>query len=142
MDLKDRHPVAAYAVGALLLLFIIRYIALSVRKEWKIRSLGGHAPRVRTWLPWGIDFVAKAIMSSSRFEDLRFWQGLLNKYAHPARPFTVETSTGGQRLIFTIDDENIKAILATQFSDYGKGERFHKDWHDFLGDSMHAYHVP
>lgn len=36
----------------------------------------------------------------------------------------------------TRDDVNIKAILATQFSDYGKGENFNKDWHDFLGNSI------
>jgi cytochrome P450 len=27
-------------------------------------------------------------------------------------------------------------MLATQFQDYGKGENFNKDWHDFLGDSI------
>jgi cytochrome P450 len=36
----------------------------------------------------------------------------------------------------TNDEINIKAVLATQFSDYGKGEKFNKDFHDFLGDSV------
>jgi cytochrome P450 len=36
----------------------------------------------------------------------------------------------------TSDEVNIKAILATQFNDYGKGEQFNKDWHAFLGDSI------
>ena len=36
----------------------------------------------------------------------------------------------------TKDEENIKAILATQFADYGKGEKFNQDWHAFLGDSI------
>jgi cytochrome P450 len=35
-----------------------------------------------------------------------------------------------------VDPENIKAILATQFEDYGKGDRFHQDWAPFLGDSI------
>lgn len=30
--------------------------------------------------------------------------------------------------IMTVDPENIKAILATQFNDYGKGEEFHAAW--------------
>ena len=30
--------------------------------------------------------------------------------------------------ITTVDPENIKAILATQFHDYGKGEEFHAGW--------------
>ena len=30
----------------------------------------------------------------------------------------------------------MKAILATQFGDYGKGKDFNKEWHAFLGDSI------
>ena len=30
----------------------------------------------------------------------------------------------------------MKAILATQFTDYGKGKPFHDEWKDFLGDSI------
>ena len=40
------------------------------------------------------------------------------------------------RIVFTADVENIKAILATQFGDYGKGEPFHQEWEAFLGDSI------
>ena len=40
------------------------------------------------------------------------------------------------RVIFTADVDNIKAILTTQFQDYGKGEPFHQEWKDFLGDSI------
>ena len=39
-------------------------------------------------------------------------------------------------MVFTAHPENIKAVLATQFVDYGKGEPFHKDWKDFLGDGI------
>lgn len=34
---------------------------------------------------------------------------------------TVEISLLGKRIIFTDDPENIKAILASQFGDYGMG---------------------
>lgn len=40
------------------------------------------------------------------------------------------------RFICTVDPENIKAILTTQFTDYGKGERFHNEWERFLGDGI------
>lgn len=50
--------------------------------------------------------------------------------------WTVEAAPAGLRCIFTADPENIKAILATQFTDYGKGEPFHRDWKEFLGDSI------
>ena len=42
----------------------------------------------------------------------------------------------GRRTVLTIDPENIKAILATQFGDYGKGQPFHEEWKEFLGDSI------
>ena len=48
----------------------------------------------------------------------------------------METSLARHRFIFTADPENVKAILATQFGDYGKGELFHEDWKHFLGDSI------
>tara|TARA_R110002060_G_scaffold56436_1_gene66771 strand:- start:591 stop:1154 length:564 start_codon:yes stop_codon:yes gene_type:complete len=50
--------------------------------------------------------------------------------------YTMEAKPVGRRLVFTADPENIKAILATQFTDYGKGEPFHREWSDFLGDSI------
>lgn len=49
---------------------------------------------------------------------------------------TVEGRIANERVIFTIDPENIKAILATQFSDFGKGEPFREEWGEFLGDSI------
>ena len=38
----------------------------------------------------------------------------------------------------TMDPENIKALLTGQFADYGKGETFHREWKEFLGDSIFA----
>lgn len=52
---------------------------------------------------------------------------------------TVEVNSGASlRTIFTADPENIKAVLTTQFSNYGKGESFHREWKEFLGDSIFA----
>ena len=48
----------------------------------------------------------------------------------------MEANVASERLLFTADTENIKAILTTQFADYGKGEPFHNDWKDFLGDGI------
>jgi cytochrome P450 len=49
---------------------------------------------------------------------------------------TVEARIANERIIFTIDPDNIKAVLATQFSDFGKGEPFRQEWGEFLGDSI------
>lgn len=41
-----------------------------------------------------------------------------------------------ERYILTRDPDHIKAVLTTQFSDFGKGPRFHDLWRPFLGDSI------
>ncbi|KAI9671617.1 MAG: Hsp70 protein that interacts with Zuo1p [Trizodia sp. TS-e1964] len=80
----------------------------------------------------GIDFTFRAVRSVMRHDNLEFFQDMfLEANAH-----TVEALTTGERFIFTQDPENIKAILATQFQDYGKGPRFRAEWKDFLGNSI------
>lgn len=63
---------------------------------------------------------------------MQFWQRQFETVGR----HTFEVNLGGERVIVTEDPENIKAILATQFHDFGKGEVFHRDWHEFLGDSI------
>jgi cytochrome P450 len=63
---------------------------------------------------------------------MELWQS----YFSSVGEYTGETNALGRRTIMTADPENIKAILATQFSDYGKGELFHEEFKDFLGDSI------
>ena len=134
MAIQLDHSPVVIAIGALVLLLVGRTILLSLRNERKIRNLGSRAPRANTWVPWGLDFIAQSVITSNRHENLDFWHTLMRTHGRAARPFTIEASTVGQRIIFTIDEENIKAILATQFADYGKGPQMHADWHDFMGD--------
>ncbi|OHF03813.1 cytochrome P450 [Colletotrichum orchidophilum] len=51
-------------------------------------------------------------------------------------PYTFEVSLMGSRTIFTADPENIRAMLATQFNDFGKGQRFRTDWFELMGNSI------
>jgi cytochrome P450 len=67
-----------------------------------------------------------------------FFVEALKKSGNPNNPHTMEASVAGQRAIVTDDPDNLKAILATQFKDFGKGEPFHQDWKEFLGDSIFA----
>ena len=69
-----------------------------------------------------------------RDDSLRFWHKNFMRYGAPENPYTLEARTGGERIVFTCDPENIKAILASRFNDFGKGEEFNKDFHLFLGD--------
>lgn len=38
----------------------------------------------------------------------------------------------GARYIVTVDPENIKAMLATQFEDFGKGKEVHETWKEAI----------
>lgn len=113
------------------LYFIIR----DLLERRAIAKLGSPAPRVRSYLPWGIDVVYRSVRDSHNDTDMDFFHWLFswspNKHSQ-----TVAANLGRQRWIFTADPENIKATLATQFQDFGKGKDFHDDWKPFLGDSI------
>jgi cytochrome P450 len=134
------------------LVYIKRY------KKWKhVEALGGEAPRVATRFFFGklldvdapassansdigLDFPVHSALASRRNQALEFWDWI---FAHTGTDsngngsYTVELHLLEDiRVVFTADPENTKALLTTQFQDFGKGEEFHKDWQDFLGDSI------
>lgn len=62
---------------------------------------------------------------------------IIDRFGTPACPNCVESNfTGRSRVILTREPAHIKAVLAGNFADYGKGERFHNLWRPFLGDSI------
>lgn len=80
-----------------------------------------------------MDVLAHAIYDSMHHRDLESWR----RFFRGRRDIsTAEATMFGLRVVFTVDPDNIKAMHATQFTDYGKGLRFHKDWANFLGDSI------
>ncbi|KAK4221399.1 cytochrome P450 [Podospora fimiseda] len=97
------------------------------------RMPGARPPKLRTFLPLSLDFIHRAITASKAYQNLEFWRGL---FSQSKGLQTAEVRVAGRRTVLTIDPENIKAILATQFGDYGKGEPFHNEWKEFLGDSI------
>ncbi|ESZ95572.1 putative Cytochrome 52A4 [Sclerotinia borealis F-4128] len=121
-------------IAALIVIFTLVKVTQLIQRELKIKSLGGHARRVKTWIPFDLDLIARSVNHSLHDRNLQAWLAFF-KGQNDFR-YTVEANPGGQRTIFTAEPENIKAILATQFTDYGKGKPFHKDWKDFLGDSI------
>lgn len=126
----DVKSVVVVVVVVLTLLKVTQWI----NSNLKIRSLGGRAYRIKTWLPGDLDLIWKGVQGTIHHRNLETWHDFFN--TSKGDRFTVEAAPGGRRVIFTADPENIKAILATQFTDYGKGEPFHREWKDFLGDSI------
>ena len=100
-----------------------------------IAKLGSFAPRVRSYFPLGIDIVCRLIYHSRNGTDIDFWEWLF-AFSPNQHSKTVGVCFARQHWIFTEDPENVRAILATQFQDFGKGRHFHEDWKPFLGDSI------
>lgn len=130
---------SAFCVFALA--WVIYYAVLRFQEHRLIKRLGGYAPSFDGWLPFNLDLVFQSVYLSRKCRDLDFWHYLFRSsspaVSSPISP-TAEFWIVGQRFIFTADPENIKAVLATQFDDYGKGENFQRDWQDFLGHGIFA----
>lgn len=70
-------------------------------------------------------------------QDIEFWGEAVGTAGGKTNVKTAEVDAGiSTRAIMTKDPENIKALLTGQFADYGKGEPFHREWKEFLGDSI------
>ncbi|KAI1872792.1 uncharacterized protein JN550_003666 [Neoarthrinium moseri] len=108
---------------------IVNYVD---RKKRLGRLAGGTAPKIECKWPLGLDIVMRQVDAARHHRNLQSWHTLFKGI--PGH--TAESKIIGRRLVFTADPENIKAILAAQFGDYGKGEPFHREWSDFLGDSI------
>ncbi|EEA26229.1 hypothetical protein TMatcc_005514 [Talaromyces marneffei ATCC 18224] len=130
------------ALWLVLSLFILFWF-LKLRVARQIHLLGGKSPIIPTYLPCAVDFIFGSARAAKRNQDLVFLkQSMVRAQQHNKLdfvPFTVEINQMiSNRVIITIDPENIKAILTGQFHDFGKGESFHQEWREFLGDSIFA----
>lgn len=129
----------------------LKSIVFRVNKHSRIKALGGFAPPAKAYLPWRIffpdqdlqkrlltlivelDIVYKVFQHNKACKMMEMWR---DEFFGKSGAWTIEASVFGDRLVVTAEPDNIKAILATQFTDFGKGERFRRDWSDFLGDSI------
>ncbi|KAF9889256.1 hypothetical protein FE257_007569 [Aspergillus nanangensis] len=125
-----------YFLGAFFVVCLLRKMQVSMR----IAQLGGRAPKVQFRLPYAIDFIYRSSKANKAHHDLVFFSNTMANAkgaAEVGNCKTAEVDAGvSARVVFTQDPENIKAILTGQFADYGKGESFHRDWREFLGDSI------
>ncbi|KAK7885389.1 hypothetical protein LTR67_010567 [Exophiala xenobiotica] len=88
----------------------------------------------------GLDFPVHSTLAIVNDRAWEFWEWM---YEHTGTSSSGNASytcelhiLDNARVIFTADPENIKAVLATQFQDFGKGVQFHEEWKDFLGNSI------
>jgi hypothetical protein len=134
------HLSLAYGIIAVASLWYFRLLIAAVSSEVKLARLGARAHSIRTWTPFNLGFIYDAVCHMLRHRNHEFWWANFEKASKggPSR-WTIETITLGERVVLTADEENMKAILATQFGSYGKGPQFRKEWKDFLGLSRFAF---
>lgn len=123
-----------YLIVAAGVLYFVYNAAVRIHNHARIRKLGARGPVRKAYLPWSVDLAYDMISAAKNDLLHENWTSMFKKYARPGQ-YTVEAGIG-ERVILTAEPENIKAILATQFKDYGKGEQFRKDWHAFLGNGI------
>lgn len=117
----------------------------AIGREFRISALGSRAPRIRWHGPYNIAFIVKSIYHFKKHTNFELWSSQFKKAGRKIgrdNAWTVETIIVGERVVITSDEENIKAILATQFSDYGKGPVFNREWRPFLGHSESSLTLP
>ncbi|KAK5115778.1 hypothetical protein LTR62_000867 [Meristemomyces frigidus] len=136
-SLRNISPrLVTYSLLALVAVYYGQLLTTAVSRELQLSRLGKRAASRRTFTPYNFGMLFEAIYYVLQHRNHEFWWKLFEKSGNATRPWTVESIVAGERIIFTSDEDNIKAILATQFSDYGKGPQFRKEWKDFLGLSI------
>jgi hypothetical protein len=136
IELKSTQLSTPYLLGAVAIFYVCYIIAQRLYIDARIRKLGARAPIRKTYAPWGLDMAYEVVMYQLKDKTYDMWIGMFEKWCGPGR-YTLEAGVG-ERVILTAEPENIKAILATQFKDYGKGEKFREDWHKFLGNGAYG----
>ncbi|RMZ88901.1 hypothetical protein DV736_g3867, partial [Chaetothyriales sp. CBS 134916] len=132
-DLTWKQSLVILFIGSLVSVYYSR-----ISKWYRIRKLGGQAPKIQTYFIFGLDFPLRSTRAQVKNQAFQFWQWMFESTGSAKKlSYTCELHLlASFRAILTADPDNIKAILTTQFQDYGKGEQFHREWKDFLGDSI------
>ncbi|KAI1765335.1 cytochrome P450 52A11 [Hypoxylon sp. FL1150] len=119
------------AIGVL---FTLQQLYFRIDENVRLRRLGLRGPKVKSYVPFGLDVILKQVSATMKHKNYEMFLNMVGGFPN----HTAETRVVGRRMVMTADPENIKAVLATQFADFGKGEKFHKEWNEFLGDSIFA----
>ncbi|OAA76230.1 Cytochrome P450 [Akanthomyces lecanii RCEF 1005] len=108
-------PIAAGIVT----LYILQKLWVEYSHRRRARALGCKpAYRRQGWLPFSIDQVYRAI---NALKENDFLNAEVRIYNEIGRRTTFQQSSLGNKFYITTDPENIKAMLATQFKDFGLG---------------------
>ncbi|KAK0379655.1 cytochrome P450 [Colletotrichum limetticola] len=122
---------AAYSTLLIASIYVFDWGAKS-RRDKRLRDFGSPPPLVPFKAPFGIDL---AVYSLYRFFKFTFFE-LVNSWLEAVPGRTVEMRMFGTGLIFTDEPANIKAIMSTEWSSFGRGEVTKRIWGDMLGETQ------
>ncbi|KAK2048119.1 cytochrome P450 [Colletotrichum somersetense] len=122
---------AAYSTLLVASIYVFDWEAKS-RRDSRLRDFGSPPPLVPFRAPFGIDL---AVYSLYRFFKFTFFE-LVNSWLEAVPGRTVEMRMFGTGLIFTDEPANIKAIMSTEWSSFGRGEVTKRIWGNMLGETQ------
>ncbi|KIV99182.1 uncharacterized protein PV09_09135 [Verruconis gallopava] len=132
--------ISLWIFGSPLLLYLL-LCSITQIANWrfmlKCRRLG-HVPPMgpSPFNPQNLVRFRRAMRAMKEQKRMEMLAERLQDFGNPKNPNTVLGPLLFRWTIVTTDPENIKAILTTQFNDYGKGEKFNHEFSAFLGNSI------
>jgi cytochrome P450 len=116
--------------------FIKLWINNSRIRQFALRN-GCEEPQRNTLvkLPWGIDGMYKLFKAVADGQDI-LDDLVIPRFAKLNATTIVGTGLFGAQITDTIDPQNLQALLATQFKDFGTGERRGKQFGALLGKNI------
>ena len=124
MAISDLTTILSHNWKYVLLGLYVAYVAnvyyTRYTKRQRINALGGPAPNIKTYFIFGLDFPVRSTIALVNNKALELWRDMFTEGWTTGRTncYTSELwLLAAERVVFTADVENIKAILATQFDD-------------------------
>jgi cytochrome P450 len=123
-----------------LLLFFFLYVSYRViyshLRQRRLKAL--HAslpPRRRSYLPLGLDILIEGAVLNYNDKGLLWFTNTFRDYGNSHNPYNVVIPLGQRSLLLTADPENIKAMLASQSKDFGKGPNIYAAFKALMGST-------
>ena len=128
--MQMQYLLAIWAIVAFILYRIITSIITERRYAAEATRLGCEpAPTISNRLPWGIEHIMQALRAD---KSKKFPEWVQQRYKSMGDR-TFQHFILGNQAFTTNDPKNVQAILATQFKDFGLGERRQGTFKPLLG---------